>query len=104
MKNDGSRAGGALGKRLPVALAEDLAGNLRAARWGDLDELDVGRREHVRPGKEVAYDGLEMAVHQPPTGVKPRAASRPCIVRRGLRSDSRRSGHARAPQLVLAAV
>ena len=51
-----------LRQRLPVAVAEDLAGDLAAARGRDFDELSDGRGKSVVAAKEVAEDGLQVAV------------------------------------------
>ena len=102
MENDGGGAGGALGERLPVTRAEDLAGDLRAACRGDLDELDDGRGESVTAGKEVADDGLEMAVHQPRTRMKGRVAFGPCGFHDRVCGCESVRGHLRAPALAAA--
>jgi hypothetical protein len=45
-----------------VAVTEDLAGDLAAARGRDFDELGNRLRETVLATQEVAEDGLKMAV------------------------------------------
>ena len=55
---------------LPVALAENLAGDLRAAGGADFNELGDGWREMVLAGEEVAGDGLQVTVGEPATRMK----------------------------------
>ena len=56
--------------RLPVALAEDLAGDLASVRWRHLYELVYRRREMMAARKGVAEDGLRVAVGDAQPGMK----------------------------------
>ena len=62
MDDDGGGTGGADVGGLPVAVAEDLAGDLVFGGGRDFDELGLGRREMIVAGQVVAEDGLQMAV------------------------------------------
>ena len=76
--------GGALGAHrggLPVALAEDLGGDLRAARGGNLDKLGDGRGQMILAREEVAGDGLQVAVGEPAARVKRRKLRGPGALR-----------------------
>jgi hypothetical protein len=50
---------------LPMTFAEDLAGDLATVGRVDFDELGDGLREGVGARKEVANDGLKVAVTKP---------------------------------------
>ena len=56
--------------RLPVAVAEDLAGDLAGGGGRDFDELLFGGRESVGAREIVAGDGLQVAVGEIAAGVE----------------------------------
>ena len=64
MHDDGGRARGANVFGLPVAVAEDLAGDLVLGGRRDFDELRLGGGQAVGARQIVAEDGLQMAVAQ----------------------------------------
>jgi hypothetical protein len=61
---------------LPVAEAENAAGDLLADGGRDLDELSGGWREMIGARKEVSEDGLQMAVAEEAAGYKRRGDER----------------------------
>ena len=68
--DDGGGAGGADIFGLPVAVAEDLAGDLAGGGGRDFDELLFGGREGVGAGEIVAGDGLQVAVGEIAAGLE----------------------------------
>jgi len=68
--DDDGWPGGADVLRLPVAVAEHLAGDLVLGRGRDLDELGLSGRKVVGPRKIIAEDGLQMTVAHEPARVK----------------------------------
>jgi hypothetical protein len=65
VEDEDGEAGGSDFQRLPVALAEDLARYLATMGGMDFDELSDGLGQVVGARKEVADDGLEVAVAEP---------------------------------------
>ncbi len=74
VEDDDGEARGADLLGLPVAVAEDLAGDLVARGGGDFDELGGEGRQVVAAAEIVAEDGLEMAVREPGARVEGRGS------------------------------
>ena len=74
MDDDGCRLCRADVEGLPVAVAEDLAGDLiaglRSSGGRDFDEMGLGEREAVGAGEEVSSDGLQVSVLQEAAGLE----------------------------------
>jgi len=62
-----------------VTLAEDLAGDLRAARGTDFNELGRRPGQMILPREEVSGDGLQMTVGEPATRMKWRELGRQSV-------------------------
>src|ERR1019366_5318933 len=73
MNQEHREMGGPLWLRLPVAVAQDAA----AIRRVHLDGVFNRAKLEPRTGQKVAYDGLQMAVPQPPAGFKGRQTRKP---------------------------
>ena len=70
VEDDGGGCLRAVGSRLPVAVAEDLGGDLVVGGGRDLDQDGLGRAEVVGASEEVPGDRLEMSVRKEAARVK----------------------------------
>ena len=86
-----------LRKRLPVALAEYLAGDLRTVRGRDFHHLNLRWWKSVWPWQKIAEDRLQMAVDHPSARLKRRVRLGPFDAAPGKRVGQRAGTHARPP-------